>query len=161
MKTLTLVLLLILAGPAKAGHYVLGDVLHAQDFSTVQLKGMPTVYVEDRSGREVEGKLVSLTESALTIDIDGVGRTFAPAEVTKIDRRGDSLKNGALIGAAVGLFTGLLGDCPRAGTNNDSKGCPGARVGYVLGGSAIWAGIGAGIDALIPGRTRLWPAPTK
>jgi hypothetical protein len=151
MKTLALVLLLIVAGPA----------LRAQDFSTVQLKGMPTVYVEDRNGREVEGKLVSLTESALTINIDGVTRTFTPAEVTKVDRRGDSLKNGALIGAAVGLFTGLIGDCPRAGSNNRSDGCPGARVGYVFGGAAIWAGIGAGIDALIPGRTRLWPAPTK
>jgi len=140
---------------------VMGAVLRAQDFSTVQLEGMPAVYVEDRSGREVEGRLVSLTESALTIDIDGVTRTFAPAEVTKIDRRGDSLKNGAIIGAAVGLFTGLIGDCPSAGSRNRSNGCPGARVGYVLGGAAIWAGIGAGIDALIPGRTRLWPAPTK
>lgn len=151
MRTLALVLGMIVVGPA----------LRAQDFSTVQLKGMPTVYVEDRSGREVEGKLVTLTESALTINIDGVTRTFAPAEVTKVDRRGDSLKNGALIGAAVGLFTGLLGDCPNAGNNNRSSGCPGARIGYVLGGAAIWAGIGAGIDALIPGRTRLWPAPTK
>ena len=92
MKTLTLILLLMLAGPAKAGHYVLSNVLHAQDFSTVQLKGMPTVYVEDRSGREVEGQLVSFTESALTVNIDGAVRTFAPAEVTKVDRRGDSLK---------------------------------------------------------------------
>lgn len=151
MRTLALVVVMAAVGPA----------LRAQDFSTVRLKGMPTVYVEDRTGREVEGKLVSLTESALTINIDGVTRTFAPAEVTKVDRRGDSLKNGALIGAAVGLFTGLLGDCPGAGSNNGSRGCPGARVGYVLGGAAIWAGIGAGIDALIPGRTRLWPAPAK
>lgn len=154
MRTVALVLLFLVAGPAvgRAG---------AQDFSTVQLKGMPTVYVEDRSGREVEGRLVSLTESALTINIAGVTRTFTPAEVTKVDRRGDSLKNGALIGAAIGVFTGFFGDCPRAGTTNASEDCPGARVGYVLGGAAIWAGIGAGIDALIPGRTRLWPAPAK
>lgn len=151
MKTLALILVLTVAGPP----------LRAQDFSTVQVKGMPTVYVEDRSGREVEGKLVSLTESALTVNIDGLTRTFTPAEVTKVDRRGDSLKNGALIGAAVGVFTGLLGDCPGAGSRNGSKGCTGARVGYVFGGAAIWAAIGASIDALIPGRTRLWPAAPK
>jgi hypothetical protein len=150
MKTLALVLLLIVAGPA----------LRAQDFSTVQLKGMPTVYVEDRNGREVEGKLVSLTESALTINIDGVTRTFTPAEVTKVDRRGDSLKNGAIIGAAFGLIGVFFNDCPGARGGNDN-GCPGARVGYALGGAAIWGAIGAGIDALIPGRTRLWPAAPK
>lgn len=151
MRTPTVILVLIVAGPT----------LRAQDFSTVQLTGMPTVYVEDRSGHEVEGKLVSLTESALTINLDGVTRTFTPADVTKVDRRGDSLKNGALIGAVIGLFTGLIGDCPSTDRNNGSNGCPGARVGYVLGGAAIWAGIGAGIDALIPGRTRLWPAAPK
>lgn len=140
---------------------VVGPVLHAQDFSTIQLKNLPVVYVEDRAGAEVRGRLLSITPAAIAIDDDGSRRTFAPADVTKIDRRGDSLKNGALIGAAVGLLTGFIGDCPRAGTNSGGNSCPGARAGYVLGGAAIWAGIGAGIDALIPGRTRLWPAPPK
>ena len=139
---------------------VAAGTAHAQDFSSIQLKNLPVVFVQERSGAETRGRLLSITPAAIAIDVDGSQRTFAAADVVKIDRRGDSLKNGALIGAAIGVFTGFIGDCPRSGTNNRSNGCPGARVGYVLGGSAIWAGIGAGIDALIPGRTRLWP-PAK
>lgn len=130
---------------------------HAQDFSSIQLKNLPVVFVEERSGVETRGRLISIAPAAITIDVDGTQRTFASSDVAKIDRRGDSLKNGAIIGAAIGLLTGFIGDCPRTG-NSTSNGCPGARVVYVVGGSAIWAGIGAGIDALIPGRTRLWPA---
>ena len=130
----------------------------AQDFSSIQVKNLPIVFVEEKSGVETRGRLLSITPAAIAIDVDGSQRTFAAANVAKIDRRGDSLKNGALIGAAIGLVTGFLGDCPRTG-NGAGTGCPAARVGYVLGGSAIWASIGAGIDALIPGRTRLWPPP--
>ena len=129
----------------------------AQDFSSIQLKNLPVVFVQERSGAETRGRLISITPAAVAIDVDGSQRTFAAADVVKIDRRGDSLKNGALIGAAIGLFTGFFGDCPRT-SNSAGNGCPGARVAYVLGGSAVWAGIGAGIDALIPGRTRLWTA---
>ena len=152
--TSTRALILLCAwGGASAGQ------AQAQDFSSIQLENLPIVFVEEKSGAETQGRLISITPDAIRIDVAGAQRTFAPAEVVKIDRRGDSLKNGALIGAAIGLVTGFIGDCPRAGTNtNGSDGCPGARVAYVLGGSAIWAGIGAGIDALIPGRTRLWPA---
>ena len=139
--------------------FVAADAAQAQDFSTIQLKNLPIVFIEEKSGAETRGRLLSITPAAIQIDIDGAQRTFVPDNVTKIERRGDSLKNGALIGAAIGFLTGFIGDCPRAGNNNRSDGCPGARVAYVVGGSAIWAGIGAGIDALIPGRTRLWPAP--
>src|SRR5688572_6189447 len=126
MRTTAVVVLLIVAGPAmgpanllrqgfggqEAGHYG----LKAQDFSTIQLKRLPIVYVEDRAGTETRGRLLSITPTAIAIDVDGSPRTFAPADVTKIDRRGDSLKNGALIGAAIGVFTGFIGDCPRAGS---------------------------------------------
>lgn len=131
---------------------------HAQDFSSIQLKNLPIVFVQERSGAETRGRLLSITPDAIAIDVEGSQRRFAAADVVRIDRRGDSLKNGALIGAAVGVFTAFLSDCPRTG-NSAGNGCAGARVAYLLGGSAIWAGIGAGIDALIPGRTRLWPAP--
>ena len=133
---------------------------HAQDFSSIQLKNLPVVFVQERSGAETRGRLLSITPASIAIDVDSSQRTFAAADVVKIDRRGDSLKNGALIGAAIGVFSGFFGDCPRTG-NSAGNGCPGARVGYVLAGSAIWASIGAGIDALIPGRTRLWPPSPK
>jgi hypothetical protein len=87
-------------------------------------------------------------------------------------RRRDSLKNGAIIGGAIGLALGLIGsgiaDCPG---DDPSGSCPAARVGGVVLSTAIWAGIGVGVDALVadrthaiappvsPGRTRLRPPP--
>ena len=131
-------------------------------FEGLQLKGLPVVYVTERTGRETAGRLVSLTESALVVNVSGADQTFNPADVVRIERRGDSLKNGAIIGAAFGLITGaMLNECAGGGSGPRGEGCPGARIGLALGGAAIWAAIGAGIDALIPGRTRIWPARGK
>ncbi|MSO56465.1 MAG: hypothetical protein EXQ55_06020 [Acidobacteria bacterium] len=86
--------------------------------AAVPVEGIFTVYVLDRSGGETEGRLVSLTEAAVTIQTQTAPRTFNLSEVVRIYRRGDSLKNGALIGAGVGLGFGLLtggfADCPGA-----------------------------------------------
>ena len=136
-------------------------IADAQDFSTVRVAGLPRLYVEDRSGKEVAGRLISVSDAALVVAIDGAPRTFTPADVTKVERRGDSLKNGMIIGAVVGLLGPLIADCPGTARVGRQGGCAGARVGYALGGMAIWAGIGAGIDALIPGRTRVWPVQPK
>jgi hypothetical protein len=80
---------------------------------------------------------------------------FGPGDMVRVDLKGDSLKNGALIGVAVGAVMGGLaalgGDCPGAASS-----CPGARAGFILAGTATWAAIGVAIDALIPGRTPLW-----
>jgi len=128
----------------------------------VQLEGLPTVFVTERTGKETRGQLVSLTESVLVVNVSGAEQTFRPADVVRIERRGDSLKNGAIIGAAFGLITGaLLNECAGGGSGANGEGCLGARIGLALGGAAIWAAIGAGIDALIPGRTRIWPARGK
>jgi hypothetical protein len=79
------------------------------DFSGVQPKGLPTVYVTDRQGQETKGKIVSWTDSAVVLRVDdGATRTFKTGEAVRIDLRGDSLKNGALIGAGVGLAIGLM-----------------------------------------------------
>jgi hypothetical protein len=130
------------------------------DFSGVRPKGLPTVYVMDRQGQETKGKVVSWTDSAIVLRIDaGRTRTFQAGEAVRIDLRGDSLKNGALIGAGVGLGIGLLtsgiADCPESG-----GGCAGFRVSFAIVSSAIYAAIGTAIDALIPGRTPLWNAGT-
>lgn len=134
-------------------------VAHAQDFSTVRLKGLPRLYVEDRSGTEVSGTLITVSDAALVVAIDGAPRTFTPSEVTKVERRGDSLKNGLIIGAVFGMIAPLIADCPSRHPDGECRG--GSRVAFMLGGMAIWGGIGAGIDALISGRTRVWPVPSK
>ena len=135
----------------------------AQTFSNVQVEGLPTVYVTDRTGQETVGKLVTLTESAIVVRLkDNTTRTFRPDETTLVERRGDSLKNGTIIGAifggVMGTLTGGMGDCPDA--RNRSH-CPGTHVAVAFLATGIWAAIGAGIDAAIPGRTRIWPGTSS
>lgn len=132
----------------------------AQSPSPAPVPGVPlpfTVYVLDRSGGETEGRLVSLTEATVTIQTKTAPRTFSLSEVVRIYQRGDSLKNGALIGGGFGLGMGLLlggfSDCPGA---DQSKGCPWSHVGFIVVGTLTYAAIGTAIDALIPGRTLLW-----
>lgn len=125
-----------------------------------RMTGMFTVYVMDKSGGEEEGKLVGLTGSAVVLEQKGsMTSTLNLAEVTRIYRKGDSLKNGALIGAGAGLFFGALAgglsDCPRG---HARAGCAGTRVVGVLSVTGVYAAIGTAIDALIPGRTLLWRA---
>jgi hypothetical protein len=123
----------------------------AQTVNAPKVKGFPVVYVIDPSGWETKGKLVSWTGSTIAVQTDGTTKTFGPGEFARVDLRGDSLKNGALIGASIGvLFGGLAAlDCPDCGP---------ASVALFVGAVGIYAAIGAGIDALIPGRTHLWSA---
>jgi hypothetical protein len=69
--------------------------------------------------------------------------------VRRIDRRGDRLLNGVLIGAAFGLFTIAAAD-PM-----------GADVGAAdyIGSTALWAGLGALFDHLRKGWTRVYDGP--
>ena len=125
----------------------------SSDFSGVQPKGLPTVYVTDRQGQETKGKIVSWTDSAVVLrGDDGVSRTFTMGEAVRIDLRGDSLKNGALTGAGVGLAIGLImsAACQECGAD--------FAVSMTLVTVGTYAAIGTGIDALIPGRTPLWNA---
>lgn len=127
----------------------------ATSFAHIRLEGLPTIYVQDQTGRETEGKLSSFTESALVLNVNGTLRTFAPAEVRRVQRKGDSLKNGTIIGLAFGAVMGILAggisDCPGGGSN-----CPGSRIVIPLVAAGFYTAVGAGIDAAIQGRTLLW-----
>jgi hypothetical protein len=82
------------------------------------MTGLFPVYVLDRTGEETKGRLVSLTGSAVVLQMNSTTRTFNLSDIVRIDRQGDSLKNGAIIGAVfggvMGIFTGGLSDCPNA-----------------------------------------------
>ena len=97
-------------------------------------------------GDEIAGHLVSLGPSNLTLLVDGVRRDVPIESVIKVQTRGDSVRNGALIGAALGA----LGFALAAAEYGDAV-VPGALLG-----TAVWASIGAGVDALIPGRTTVY-----
>ncbi len=120
---------------------------------------LSTVYVLDDTGVEASGKLLRLDPDSLVLLIGDTERRFDAARVKRIEKRGDSLRNGALIGAVVGAAIGFLGmgmaDCPGDGGGS----CPGFRTAGVLISTGFYAAIGTGIDALVVGRTTLYEAP--
>ena len=120
-------------------------------FANIRTEALPTLYVTDLTGHQTTGQLVGLTESALTIQTAAATRTFQASEVSHVDRKGDSLKNGTLIGLAVGVVgSGVLaGSCMRYH-------CRGI-VPFLVLNTGIYTAIGTAIDAAIPGRTRIWP----
>jgi hypothetical protein len=121
---------------------------------------LSTVYVLDDTGVETSGTLLRLNPDSLVLLVGDTERRFDAARVRRIAKRGDSLRNGAFIGAIVGAAMGLLvagiSDCP----GNDPGGsCPGTRAAGFLLSTGVYAAIGTGIDAFVVGRTTLYEAP--
>lgn len=100
------------------------------------------------SGQPVRGRLIELSPNTLAMLVDG-RRVEVPIEdVLRIDIRGDSVKDGAIIGA--GVMIGLTGlSCAEI---NDANYC----VTALIFNTGIGALVGAGIDALHKGRTPIY-----
>jgi hypothetical protein len=128
---------------------------HWPGLSTSDLQ---TVYLLDRSGLETSGKLLALDPDSVMLLVGGAERRFDMTDVTRIQKR-DSLKNGTLIGAAVGAVMGLvaagISDCPGADPGGS---CGGVRTATFAASLGMYTGLGAGIDALIRGRTTVYAA---
>ena len=122
---------------------------------------LQTVFVRDSAGVETTGKLLALSPDSLTLLVDGVERQVDLGQIARIQKR-DSLKNGtiagAIVGVAMGLLSGGLADCSNQSRSND---CVGFRVGMLALSTGVYAGLGAGIDAMIPGRTTVYAAPSR
>lgn len=120
--------------------------------------GMPSVFVTDDRGVETPGRLVRLDPDAVVVLVGDEQRRFETARVVRIEKRGDSLKNGTLIGAAAGVLNGVLvmglAECP-----SSRRSCAGMRVAGLMYSAAAYAAIGAGIDALVQGRTVIYKRP--
>jgi hypothetical protein len=120
---------------------------------------LSTVYVLDDAGVETSGKLIRLDPDAIVVLVGGAERRFDAARIRRVQKRGDSIRNGAIIGAVVGAVFGALGagisDCP-----GDHPGghCAGSRVALFALSTGVYTAMGAGIDALIVGRTTLFTA---
>ena len=97
-------------------------------------------------GEEIAGHLLDLGPGGATLLVDGVRRDVPIASVLRVQTRGDSLWNGALIGAAVGAVTFALVATEYGGE----------AVAFGLVTTATWASIGASLDALLPGRTTIY-----
>ena len=154
MPLRTIALAVLLLTPAAA---------HAQEslggWRGLNVSSLDTIYVTDDGGRRTEGKLLRLEPDSVVMMVAGAEQRFEMERVRRIDKRGDSLKNGAWIGAALGVLFGSipagLSDCP----GDDPGGsCTGFRIGTFAGALGIYTAMGVGVDALIVGRTRIFDA---
>jgi hypothetical protein len=139
---------------------LLGTAL-AASVSTVQAQGVAsslrelqllvrpgeTVTVTDARGREVQGRIETLSPSLLALSGRSGRREWTETDIVSIrQRKGDSLGNGALIGLAVGGGIGLAGGISVAQDEPNESGWI-VFLTALFGG--IGAGIGVGIDAMI------------
>lgn len=115
-----------------------------------EVKRFPSVYVTDPQGTETKGRLVNWTGSQIVLQTDIGQRIFKPGEAVRLDLRGDSLKNGALIGLSVGVVMGAL--------VSYGCDCETAKASIFATSVGFYTLIGVGVDALFPGRTPMWSA---
>jgi len=115
---------------------------------TAPLPNVEEIFVRGMNGVEIQGRLIDLGRGAVSLLVDGTRRDIPIDAIATIQRRGDSVWNGALIGAAIGA--GLWG----IAAANGADVVPlvfGAAVGYGL--------LGAGLDAMYSGRTTISSRP--
>jgi hypothetical protein len=127
-----------------------------EDLSS-RVRSGDTVYVTDASARETTGTFVKIADATLTYVVDGQVRDITSPDVRQIAKRGDSVMNGFLIGAAIG---GALG-AAASGTCSDECVRQFPVVVVVLGAALEFGGIGALIDHFIKGRTVVYRAGTR
>lgn len=126
------------------------------NLETSLIPGM-TVWITDSAGGEHKTRIVGVSGGVVTASAGENVRRFRTAEVMQVKtRHSDSLINGALIGAGVGVASGLfvcrLMEPWEVCFDN---------VGPLAAFGAIGAGAGIGIDALIRGQRTIYAAPGR
>jgi hypothetical protein len=131
------VAMLVVAAGARAQ-----DVATSFDQLRVLVKPADTVTVTDAMGHQIRGRLRSLSSSSLELSVGNLPRLFSESEVRGVSQhRHASFGTGAKWGFIVGAGLGVLG-----GASVASEGYSGSEaVGWVLGGAAMYHGLGAGI----------------
>jgi hypothetical protein len=129
-----------------------GTAASLGDLGALTLAPGSLIYVEDGAGIEILARFVSASRAELVVEFRNDRRVITGTDVKAIWRRGDRLRNGAVIGGAIGLLGGIFGqsrctDCGRA-----------VATGVVIG-VPLWAAIGAWVDSAHVGRTLVYRAP--
>lgn len=124
--------------------------LRAQDtIRPLPIKARAAVFVLDDTGVEHRGRFVRADDHDMVILVNGDERRFKRDTIVRIDRQGDSLKNGAIIGVLIGAPIGVVGSLF---TGN---------IGPFLASTLGWMSIGIGLDAAHRGRTPVYTGVTK
>jgi hypothetical protein len=131
------------------------------DQLAVLVKTGDTITVVDVTGAETRGRVGKLSRDSLFLLTEAGLRQLGEADVATISqRRGDSLMNGAIIGAVAGTAYFVTG----AVLLNDSDG-GGPIIPAAIAGGVLFAGVGAGagavIDAMIAGRHVIYQKPAR
>ena len=113
------------------------------------VKSGDTVFVTDGSGRETTGVFAKVSDSNLSLLVDGQLRDLPVMDVRQIARRGDSVWNGFLIGAALGAAIEIASF---ANCDDTYEECVHPAAAGAVGG-LVFGGVGALIDHFIKGRT--------
>ena len=116
-----------------------------------------TVWITDSAGREYKTRIVEVSGGVVTASAGEDIRRFRTGEVMQVEvPDSDSLINGALLGAGVGVAAGLF----ICRLTEPWEVCF-DNVGPLTAFGAIGAGAGIGIDALIRGRRTIYVAPGR
>ena len=114
------------------------------------------VLITDDNGRQVEGKIGTLSADRLTVVSRRDTSDVQYASIVRIDRPRDGLGNGALWGFAIGAGVGLagvideeFGECEPAGFFSCGDPQAAAYLVFPLITGGVGAAIGVGIDAAI------------
>jgi len=128
-------------------------------FEQLQLLVKPgdNIYVTDAAGVRTKGRIAELSPSSLGLVVKGVRRDLLQVDIREVRQwRGDSLKNGALIGAAVGGGSMAVGIAAYGCYE-----CFADAVGAVAFSAGIGAAIGVGVDAPIPSKQMIFLNPGR
>jgi hypothetical protein len=122
----------------------------------MHVKSGDTVFVTDGSGQQTAGVFTKVSESTLSLVVDGQPREVPAADVREIAKRGDSLLNGTLIGAGIGavLEGAAFVDC-----DETTEECIHPAAAAAMG-AIVFGGAGALIDHLRKGRTVVFRVKT-
>jgi hypothetical protein len=124
--------------------------VHASSELWTRIKSGDTIFLRDTSGKDTTVIFERSTDTTIAVLVNGQHRDVGMSDVSSIARRGDSNWNGALIGAAIG---GLL---TAASCQADCDITAGERATLGLLGASFYGLVGAGVDALITGRTTIY-----
>jgi hypothetical protein len=118
------------------------------------------VDVVDRQGRILRGGFAGADGDGVLITAYGSaeGRRIPAEDVMSVTRQGDSLKNGALIGAAIGALSAMTLSID---TPDSPSLCSADCLGMQVFVTAAYTGIGMLVDRAIKGREVVYRAPAE
>jgi hypothetical protein len=132
------------------------EVASSFDQLVVLVKPGDKIAVVDAAGRETSGRIDKLSRDALILVTPAGSRQFSADDVARItQRRDDSLRNGAIIGALAGTAYFVTGAVLLSDSDGGGVIVP-AAIGWGVMFAGLGAAAGAGIDALVAGKQLIY-----